>query len=188
MSGGQSAGLMQRELRDAFGRFATGVVVLTTRRDDGDPIAVTVNSFTSVSLEPPLLMFSLARSANCLAAFAACQRFAASVLRHDQQWISSNFARPSLSSWQRVPTQRTPEGDLLIDGALATFQCVRHSEHMAGDHMLILGRIERSAARAHARPLAFFAGNYGSFTPDQGPAWPMAPADSAGDEFTIGWG
>lgn len=188
MSGLPTTAAHQRELRDAFGRFATGVVILTTRRDPDDWLAVTVNSFTSVSLDPPLLMFSLAKTANCLASFETCERFSASVLRHNQQWISSNFARPSESRWDRVPTQRSPEGDLLIEGALATFQCLRHARHDAGDHVLILGQIERFALRPHARPLAFFAGSYGSFTPDQADAPLASPGNSGVDDFTIGWG
>lgn len=188
MSGLPTTAAHQRELRDAFGRFATGVVILTTRRDAEDWLAVTVNSFTSVSLDPPLLMFGIAKTANCLAIFESCERFSASVLRHNQQWISSSFARPSVSRLDRVPTQRTLDGDLLIDGALATFQCIRHARHDAGDHVLILGQIERFALHPHARPLAFFAGSYGSFTPDQAEAPLVSPGDSALDDFTIGWG
>jgi flavin reductase (DIM6/NTAB) family NADH-FMN oxidoreductase RutF len=154
-----------RELRNALGSFATGVAVLTTRRAGGAWAAVTVNSFTSVSLEPPLLLFGLGQSANCRQVFASCERFAVSVLRHDQQWISTNFARPSSSRWDGVPIEETEEGDLLIAGALATFQCRRYQQHGAGDHVLILGSIEAFSIQDRAAPLVFFRGSYGSFVP-----------------------
>lgn len=177
-----------RRLRDAFGRFLTGVVVLTTRKAAGGWAAVTVNSFASVSLDPPLVLWCLNESSNCRTHFAHSQRFAASVLRDDQQWISSNFARPSTSTWERVPAVRTAEGDLLIEDAVATFQCRRHACYPGGDHAILVGLVERFAAGSPARPLGFFRGSYGSFTPYQGEAAVERPLDPDGTVMSLGWG
>jgi flavin reductase (DIM6/NTAB) family NADH-FMN oxidoreductase RutF len=178
----------ERALRDAFARYATGVAVITTAREDGGWVAVTVNSLTSVSLTPPLLLFSLATTAACGRHFTASRRFAVSVLRHDQQWISNNFARPSSSRWDGVPLEETADGQVLIGGALASFCCREEARHVAGDHELILGHIDHYRLGMPARPLAFFSGGYGTFTPDQSalpgelPTWP----DRA--ELSLGWG
>lgn len=176
-----------RDLRTAFGRYATGVVVLTAFSGGGRWSAVTINSFTSVSLEPPLLLFGLGKSANCRPAFERCSTFAASILRHDQQWISDNFARPSSSLWDEVPCRYTPQGCLAIDGALAIFQCRRYAVHDGGDHVLIVGVVEHFELGPAARPLTFFQGTYGSCTPDQSAA-PPALLDDSAQEFTLGWG
>lgn len=184
MTGGH--GTSKRELRGAFGRYATGVVVLATDSGGGKWSAVTVNSFTSVSLEPPLLLFGIAKSANCRPKFEHCSTFSASVLRHDHQWISDNFARPSTSRWDNVPCRYTRGGSLVIDGALAVFRCRRYALHDGGDHVLVVGLIEDFELGPPARPLTFFQGGYGSCTPDQSTV-PAAP-DNPAREFTLGWG
>jgi flavin reductase (DIM6/NTAB) family NADH-FMN oxidoreductase RutF len=178
----------RRRLRAAFGRFTTGVTVITTRRDVQAWAAITVNSFTSVSLDPPLLLFGLARTSNSCAAFEHCKRFAVSVLRHDQQWISTNFARPSSSRWGDVPKVHEGADDLLIGGALATFRCERKSSSAAGDHLLVIGEVTDFAYLSNARPLTFFQASYGSFTPDQAATVPVPHNDSMPVEFTLGWG
>jgi flavin reductase (DIM6/NTAB) family NADH-FMN oxidoreductase RutF len=177
-----------RRLRDAFAQFMTGVVVVTARKADGGFAAVTVNSFTSVSLDPPLLLWCLGRNANCREHFERASRFSASILGSRQQQISSNFARPSASTWVDVPVVRTPEGDLLIEGASATFQCTSQGHERVGDHIVLFGLVEKVLVNDRTRPLGFFQGAYGSFTPDQGePAgleWQLAVTD----DVTLGWG
>src|SRR5690606_25998436 len=151
----------------AFARFMTGVVVVTTAKPGGGWAAVTVNSFTSVSLDPPLLLWCLGRNSNCRRYFERASRFSASILSSRQQKISSNFARPSSSTWADVPVVPTPEGDLLIQGATATFQCTTHRKYRAGGHVILVGRVEKFSTGESTRPLGFFQGSYGSFTRDQ---------------------
>jgi flavin reductase (DIM6/NTAB) family NADH-FMN oxidoreductase RutF len=178
-----------RRLRDAFAQFMTGVAVVTTAKAKGGWVAVTVNSFTSVSLDPPLLLWCLGRRSNCRRHFERAARFSVSILSSRQQKISSNFARPSASTWEDVPVIGTPEGDLLIQGATATFQCTTHSRHRGGDHVILIGRVERFSMGERTQPLGFFQGVYGSFTRDQGDASRFDPALSlASDDVTLGWG
>jgi flavin reductase (DIM6/NTAB) family NADH-FMN oxidoreductase RutF len=178
-----------RHLRDAFAQFMTGVVVISTARAGGGWAAVTVNSFTSVSLDPPLLLWCLGRGSNCRRHFERASRFSASILSSQQQKISNNFARPSASTWADIPVIRTPEGDLLIQGAAATFQCTTHVRHRGGDHIILVGRVEKFSMGQKTRPLGFFQGSYGSFTRDQSdvPGIDLAPSVTA-DELTLGWG
>jgi flavin reductase (DIM6/NTAB) family NADH-FMN oxidoreductase RutF len=180
-----------RELRKAFGRFATGVVVVTAPVRDGEWVAVTVNSFVSVSLAPPLVLWCLGQSANCRVHFERAGRFAVSVLRHDQQALSNNLARPSSCDWREVRLQRSVRGHGLVSGALATFECVEHARHQAGDHLIFVGEVQAFSNGAVAGPLAFFQGSYGSFTADQSAAVtrPM-PVPGQGDDqqLTLGWG
>jgi flavin reductase (DIM6/NTAB) family NADH-FMN oxidoreductase RutF len=178
-----------RRLRDAFARFMTGVVVLTAAKAEGGWAAVTVNSFTSVSLDPPLLLWCLGRRSNCRRHFERAARFSASILSSAQQKISSNFARPSMSTWDDVPVIRTPEGDLLIQGATATFQCTTHARHRGGDHVILIGRVEKFSMADRMQPLGFFQGVYGSFTRDQSDASDIGPdlAMTSAD-VTLGWG
>lgn len=184
-----AAGTDVRRLRDAFAQFMTGVVVVTTAKAEGGWAAVTVNSFTSVSLEPPLLLWCLGRRSNCRRHFERATRFSASILSSRQQKISSNFARPSASTWAEIPIIRTAEGDLLIQGATATFQCAMHARHRGGDHVILIGRVEKLSIGENARPLGFFRGAYGSFTPDQSDVSGIELAASvASDEATLGWG
>jgi flavin reductase (DIM6/NTAB) family NADH-FMN oxidoreductase RutF len=178
-----------RRLRDAFAQFMTGVVVLTTAKAEGGWAAVTVNSFTSVSLDPPLLLWCLGRRSNCRRHFERAARFSASILSSRQQKISNNFARPSASAWEDVPVIRTPEGDLLIQGATATFQCTTDGRHRGGDHVVLVGRVEKFAVGERTQPLGFFRGTYGSFTRDQGDASPIGSAMFiTSDDVTLGWG
>lgn len=177
------------ELRKAFGRFPTGVVVVTAPVQDGEWAAVTVNSFTSVSLAPPLVLWCLDLRANCRSHFEKAQCFAVNVLRYDQQALSNALARPSSCDWNEVRLQRSVRGHGLIPGALATFECSEHSRVHAGDHLIFVGEVEAFASSAAANPLAFFQGSYGSFTADQSGVATL-PTTGHGDDaqITLGWG
>ncbi len=179
------------ELRKAFGRFVTGVVVVTAPVRDGEWAAVTVNSFASVSLAPPLVLWCLGQRANCRGQFESARRFAVNVLRHDQQALSNALARPSSCDWNEVRLQRSIRGHGLVPGAIATFECVAHARHQAGDHLIFVGEVEAFTSSAFAGPLAFFQGSYGSFTADQSGvvARPMlTPGHGDDAQFTLGWG
>jgi flavin reductase (DIM6/NTAB) family NADH-FMN oxidoreductase RutF len=180
--------LTNRRLRDAFGCFTTGVAIATVRRPGGAWTAVTVNSFVSVSLEPPLVSFSLATQARCLATFRACDSLAVSVLRHDDQFIAANFAAPSSCRWDGMPLVETPDGCLVVAQALAAFECTREGEYTAGDHVILVGRVRLARLGSGARPLAFFRGAYGSFTPDPRAGRVAEAGMLDGGEAVLGWG
>jgi (E)-2-((N-methylformamido)methylene)succinate hydrolase len=148
-----------RALRNAFGAFATGVTVLTTRQPDGTPRGFTANSFTSVSLDPPLLLVCLAKSAHSCETFMESSHFAVNVLAEDQKAVSGLFASREADKFDQCDW--TPgAGDVpLIDGAMAQFACAREKLVDAGDHIVLIGRVI-DFATAEANPLGYFRGNY----------------------------
>lgn len=148
-----------KALRNAFGAFATGVTVITTRQDDGTPRGFTANSFTSVSLDPPLLLVCLAKSAHSATTFATAPHFAVNVLAEDQKAVSGLFASREASKFSQC-AWHTGTGDVpLIDGALAQFVCAREYLVDAGDHLILIGRVV-DFATAEGNPLGYFKGRY----------------------------
>lgn len=168
-------------LRHAFGSFATGVTVVTTRQADGTPRGFTANSFSSVSLDPPLLLVCLAKSAHSCAAFAKAEHFAVSVLADNQQEISGLFASQSAHKFDIASWHDGCMNMPLIDHALAHFTCTRHRLVDAGDHLILVGRIVSHGAR-EGKPLGFFRGAYF----DIGLENSLAEAAAAASNFSIG--
>ena len=152
-----------RALRDAFGRFATGVTIITIPGIDG-PLGFVANSFSSVSLDPPLVLWSPARASSRFAAFAAAEHFAIHVLEAGQAAWMARFARGG-SGFAGLDHSMTAEGLPALTGALARFDCARHAVHDGGDHAIILGRVLRVSLRSGA-PLVFSQGRYGRFLAD----------------------
>ncbi|MGG7517757.1 flavin reductase family protein [Allorhizobium undicola] len=150
-----------RALRDAFGSFTTGVTVVTAAGPSG-PVGMTANSFTSVSLEPPLVLWSAARSSSRHATFRAAAHFAIHVLGQQQEAIAMAFAR-SAFSFDGVDWQTNGEGVPVITGTLACFECRLHAVHDAGDHSLLIGEVMRATLQNGA-PLCFANGRFGSFS------------------------
>jgi flavin reductase (DIM6/NTAB) family NADH-FMN oxidoreductase RutF len=150
-----------RAFRDALGCFATGVTLVTTVDRQGRAIAVTVNSFSSVSLEPPLVLFSLARTAGNFEDFVSAEHFAINVLAQEQQPLSSNYARSGEALLQPDAHVLGRHGGPLIGGALAHFECRRHAVYDGGDHVILLGEVKSIALRDGGRPLLYFRGRYG---------------------------
>jgi flavin reductase (DIM6/NTAB) family NADH-FMN oxidoreductase RutF len=150
----------QRALRDAFGRFATGVTVVTVATAAG-PVGITANSFASVSLDPPLLLWAPARASRRFAAFHDAEDFAVHVLGADQSELCRRFAAAG-DDWEGVGHRRSDRGVPLLPGALARFECATEARHPAGDHVVIIGRILRFSQRPGA-PLLFAGGRYGGF-------------------------
>lgn len=148
-----------RALRNAFGAFATGVTVITTRQPDGTPRGFTANSFTSVSLDPPLLLVCLAKTAHSADVFATAPHFAVNILAEDQKAVSGLFASRTPDKFQQCAW--TPgHGDVpLLDRALAQFACANHQLVDAGDHLILIGRVEAFATN-DGQPLGYFRGNY----------------------------
>lgn len=148
-----------KALRNAFGAFATGVTVITTRQPDGTPRGFTANSFTSVSLDPPLLLVCLAKTAHSADVFREAPHFAVNILAEDQKAVSGLFASRAPDKFAQCAWTSGPAEMPLIDGSLATFTCANHQLVDAGDHLILIGRIE-AFSTSEGQPLGYFRGNY----------------------------
>lgn len=153
-----------QELRRVLGAFATGVTVMTTRTGDGECLGSTVSSFNSVSLDPPLILFSLARTAQAFAAWEAADAFAVNILAEDQTEVSNRFARAMTDKWNGVAIDDGPAtGSPLLPGALATMECRHWAHYDGGDHLIIVGRVVALQSPAgNERPLVFYGSRYRS--------------------------
>jgi flavin reductase (DIM6/NTAB) family NADH-FMN oxidoreductase RutF len=151
--------LPPRELRDAFGRFMTGVTVVTARNEAGQPAGFTANSFTSVSLDPPLLLVCPGKHLSSFGIFETCAHFAVSVLAEDQKEISNTFAGTSGDRFAQVPHAPDAHGTPVIDGAVARFSCRTFRRIDAGDHMILLGEVT-GFDTADKRALGYERGQY----------------------------
>ena len=175
-----------RTLRNALGCYATGVAVITTLNPVGEHVAVTVNSFASVSLAPPLILFSLARNANILASFQAGQHFTVNILGHKQEQLSNMFARPSSAAWDDLRYTVGDNGCALFAGALAQLECRKQAELDGGDHVILLGEVTHIHQHDAGNPLLFYRGRYGTYARDE---WgKLPPADGTLNDFSSGWG
>lgn len=151
------------EFRKALGSFATGVTIITTRAADGTPMGLTANSFNSVSLNPPLVLWSLANSSMSLAAFRAASHWAVHVLGTDQEALSARFARRGESKFVGLEVEEGVGGVPLLQGCSARFQCRTAFQYEGGDHVIFLGEV-LSFDRNEAPPLVFHGGRYAHAT------------------------
>lgn len=163
-SSGQSRDAMPQpfdplQLRRALGSFGTGVTVVSTLAADGRLVGVTANSFSSVSLDPPIVLWSLNRGSPSLAAFDECGRFVVNVLSLNQLAVSRRFASPVPDKFDGVAHRRGVSGLPVIDDCAATFECATVQRLTVGDHILFLGHIERFAHSRHAG-LLYCQGRY----------------------------
>jgi flavin reductase (DIM6/NTAB) family NADH-FMN oxidoreductase RutF len=131
------------DLRRAFGTFATGVTIITTRNAAGDLFGLTANSFTSLSLDPPLVLWSQSRLAASYPAFAEATHFGVNVLGGEHRDLSLRFARPHPDKFGGIDYTLGRYGVPLITGAAAHFECRREERHEGGDHVIFVGRVER---------------------------------------------
>lgn len=139
----------------------TGVTVITTRDGDGVPQGITANSFSSISLEPPLLMFALGRSSTTFDAFDAGNAFAVHVLARDQQDLAVRFSAKGIDRFDGVEWTEGHDGVPVIAGALATFECSPEHVYEGGDHLILVGRIQHLAVGDRTRDaLGYFRGSY----------------------------
>lgn len=146
-------------LREVLGGFATGVTIVTCRDADGQPVGLTVNSFNALSLDPPLVLWSLRLVSPCLPAFDAATRFAVNVLAEAQIELSRRFASPVPGKFDNGLWGEGMGDVPVLGGSAATFECERISSQTAGDHRLYIGRV--LAARAQpVPPLVYHAGRY----------------------------
>lgn len=175
-----------RALRAALGQYATGVAVVTTRAPGGPHVGVTVNSFSSVSLNPPLVLFCLSTRSSLVTTFENAGHFAINVLSKDQQGLSNRFAKPSVNNWDGVGYRVGETGCALLAHVVGTLECARRAEYPGGDHLILVGEVLRFEAVSAAEPLLFFQGGYGTFTRDQSGV--TAPPDGSLSDFVYYWG
>lgn len=168
-----------RQLRNALGRFATGVTVITTCTAQGKREGLTANSFSALSLDPPLVLWSIVRKSASLESFQASGHFAINVLASSQAGLSHRFATPSADKFEGVEVEAGLGECPLIPGALASFECSTEQALDGGDHILFIGRVRR-VRYADGEPLVFSGGRY--CTPR-----PMPSPTSASDMDAI-WG
>lgn len=152
-----------RAFRDTLGCFATGVTIVTIESDHG-PMGFTANSFSSLSMDPPLVLWSPAKSSSRFAQYAAARHYAIHILAHDQTDLIARFIRGG-PGFEGISYHRNAEGVPLIADTLARFECEQHATHEGGDHLIVVGRVLRCAKREGA-PLIFTKGQYGGFTAD----------------------
>ena len=146
--------------RDALGTFVTGVTIVTARDDDGRPFGLTANSFNSVSLDPPMVLWSLSLQSRSLPVFRDAESWAVHVLAADQQDMSDRFARPGNGKFAGLDAGDGPEGAPLIAGSAARFGCRARFEYEGGDHAIFLGEVV-DFDRREAEPLIYHGGRYG---------------------------
>lgn len=150
----------ERDYRSALGRFGTGVTVITCADADG-PVGITANSFSSVSLDPPLVLWSMARSSRRYSRFAGARHMAIHVLGAGQEVLAHGFAR-GVGAFDMVDWSPGQGGVPLIDGCLSRFECDVHATHEGGDHVIYVLRVLRATLN-EGGPLLVFGGSYGGF-------------------------
>lgn len=154
-----TATINTREFRDALGTFATGITIVTACAPDGRFAGVTANSFCSVSLDPPLVLWCLARTAPSRTVFANASHFAVHVLAEDQAHLSDRFCKPSKNKFDGLDVSAGLGGAPLLAGVASLFECRHVQRHDAGDHVIILGHVERYR-HTKRPPLVFHASGY----------------------------
>lgn len=147
------------DIRKALAQFATGVTIVTTRAPDGSPVGLTVNSFNSVSLEPPLVLWSLAHKSQSFDAFRTCERYLVHVLAVTQLEVAKVFATRGADKFGSAPWQPNTAGLPLLDGCVAWFECGNRRQYDEGDHVILVGRIDEFAIPG-GPPLIFHDSRY----------------------------
>ncbi|MGZ8260466.1 MAG: flavin reductase family protein [Caldimonas sp.] len=148
------------DFRAALATFATGVTIVTALSDRGAPVGLTANSFNSVSIEPPLVLWSLSRQAGSMPSFLRGSHYAINILAADQRELAERFARREVDRFGGVAFRRGASGVPLLDGAAALFECFNRSRYEEGDHVIFVGEVESCARRSGAQPLIFHGGRY----------------------------
>jgi flavin reductase (DIM6/NTAB) family NADH-FMN oxidoreductase RutF len=171
---GAALDLDARAFRRALGQFATGVAVITAQAADASAIGLTMSSFNSVSVDPPLILFSIDRKSFSLSAMTEAKGYAVNILGRDQEHLSNQFARALGDKWAAVEHTLGHMSAPLIAGALAHFECVPYAQYDGGDHVIFVGRVVRFSAHPAKAPLIFFRGAYRSLAgTESSPEWPL---------------
>ena len=148
------------QFRSALGMFATGVTIVTARTADGRCVGLTANSFNSVSLDPPLVLFSLHRAAYSLGAFTDGGHFAVNILSETQRELSQRFAKALVDKWSGVDYEIWETGAPILKGCIAAFECRTRALYDGGDHVIFLGEVLRLRCEIEGRPLLYYRGRY----------------------------
>jgi flavin reductase (DIM6/NTAB) family NADH-FMN oxidoreductase RutF len=148
------------EFREALGMFATGVTIVTARAADGSLVGLTANSFNSVSLAPPLVLWSLARGAASMAALSTGSHYAINILAASQKDLAERFAAKDVDRWADVAFSEGVGGAPVLVGAAASFECFNRSRYDEGDHVIFVGEVERCTHNPGASPLLFHGGRF----------------------------
>ncbi len=150
--------------RQVLGHFATGVAVVTTT-DGHQPAGLAVNSFTSVSLQPPLVAFCAAHESSTWSHIQAAKSFCVNILSEDQEHLSRVFAARDAHKFRGVGWRPAPSGAPILSGVLAWIDCSLAAVHPAGDHSIVVGQVRELDVAREGRPLVFYRGGYGRFEP-----------------------
>jgi flavin reductase (DIM6/NTAB) family NADH-FMN oxidoreductase RutF len=163
-----------RSFRFSLGQFPTGVCIVTAVVG-GELLGTTMSSFNSLSLDPPLVLFSIDKRARGLPQWQAATDYAINVLSESQKSISDRFARPSSDKWEGVSYVEGTNGIPLLPGSAAMFECEAHAEYEAGDHVLFIARVRRFHTKPQRQPLVFCKGTYGELqqSDDTAAIWPL---------------
>lgn len=154
--------LQPRTLRNLLGSYPTGVAVVTTRTPDGRSVGLTINSFASLSLDPPLVLWSLVTHSPNRSVFSECAHFAINILGSGQEELALRFANPKIPhKFDGVMVQETDVGIPVLQNAVTTLLCEHDHNRQTGDHLLLIGRVVRTASRPGS-PLVFHAGRFTS--------------------------
>ena len=156
--------LHEQHLREALAQFATGVTIITARWRDNSFVGFTANSFNSVSLDPPLVTWSLGLRSRSLAAFESAERYAVNVLAHDQIELAHRFSRPHADRFAGVAFRLGHADAPMIEGCVAWLECRHHARHAAGDHVVFIGEVV-TVERARGSGLVFHQGAFGGVAP-----------------------
>ena len=148
------------DFRAALAMFATGVTIVTALDAEGQPIGLTANSFNSVSMEPPLVLWSLSRHAGSMPSFRHGSHYAINILSADQKALAERFASQNVERFEGVAHRPGASGAPLVDGAAAHFECFNRSRYEEGDHVIFVGEVEHCERDAGAQPLIFHGGRY----------------------------
>lgn len=150
----------QSVFRKVLGRFATGITVVTALDDDRSPIGLTVNAFTSLSLDPPLVLFCLDKRNASRSAFTKGKCFTLNMLGEEQQDVSVTFSSPVEDRFASVPIETLETGVPILTGCIANLECLVDAVHEGGDHLIIVGRVEKLFHAESGRPLLYYNGRY----------------------------
>jgi 3-hydroxy-9,10-secoandrosta-1,3,5(10)-triene-9,17-dione monooxygenase reductase component len=149
-----------RHFREVFGHFATGVTIVTSM-DQGTPVGLAANSFTSLSLDPPLVLFCIANSSTTWPRIEASKKFAVNVLGEDHQDLCRLFAQRGADRFEHAGWHQGVSGSPVLDDAIAYIDCEIEAQYPGGDHQIVVGRVIDLDMSQDARPLIFFKGSYG---------------------------
>jgi flavin reductase (DIM6/NTAB) family NADH-FMN oxidoreductase RutF len=155
----ESMAIESQELRRILGHFATGVTVITTKDDAGSPFGLTANAFTSLSLNPPLILICVDKGAQCYSCFVESNVFTVNFLHEDQEDISRRFATKGADKFAGLSWHEGSHGAAVLDGAIGHLECKIVQSYDGGDHTIIVGEVLHGVA-SHDRPLLFFRGKY----------------------------